>query len=75
MTHYMLDPELGAKEMVTDRPRLLPELTCGLLSAMRPRRGRKGLEVVWTEEMTFEVSLGRRPEICPSDKAGRIFLV
>lgn len=71
----MLDPELGAKETVTDRPRLLPELTCGLLSAMQPRRGRKGLEVVWTEEMTFEVNLGRRPEVCPSDKARRVFLV
>lgn len=42
LTHYMLDPELGAKEMMTEKPGLLPELTCGLLSAMGPRGGRKG---------------------------------
>lgn len=55
-------------------PGLLPELTCDLLSAMGPRGGRKGLEVIWTEEMTFEVS-PERPGVCSSDKAGRAFLV
>lgn len=71
----MLDPELGAKEMMMDKPGLLSELTCGLFGAVEPRGGRKGLQAVLTEEMTFEVSPGRRPGIFSSDKAGRVFLV
>lgn len=58
-----------------DKPGLLSELTYGLFSVVGPRGGRKGLEAVLTEEMTFEVSPGRRPGLCPSDKAGRVFLV
>lgn len=42
--------------MVTDKPGLLPELTCGFLNAVGPRGGRKGLKAVWIEDMTFEVS-------------------
>lgn len=71
----MLDPELGTKKMMMDKPGLLSELTCGLFSAVGSRGGRKGLEAVLTEEMTFEVSPGRRPGVCPSDKAGRVSLV
>ena len=46
LTGYMLDPDLGAKEMMLDKSWLLPELICSLLGAVRPRGGRKGLETV-----------------------------
>ena len=71
----MLDPDLGAKEMMLDKSWPLPELICSLLGAVRPRGGRKGLETVWTEEMTLELSPGRRPGVCQSDQAGKVFLV
>lgn len=53
----------------------LPELTHGLLGAVGPRGGRKGLETLWTQKMTFEESPERRPGVCQRDKAGRVFLV
>lgn len=39
---------------MTDKPGLLPELTCGFLSAVGPRGRREGLKALWTEEIIFE---------------------
>ena len=34
----VLDHELGAREMMMDKPKLLSELTCGLVGAVRAQR-------------------------------------
>lgn len=75
LTYYVLYLELGVKDMMTDKPGLLPELTCNFLSAVGCRGVRKALEAMWTEEMAFEVSPGRSLGISQSDKAGKVFLV
>ena len=63
MTDDVLDPELGAREMMPlNKPGFRVELICGLLGAVRSRGGRKGPEAMWTEEMIFELSPERRQE-------------
>lgn len=50
----MLHLELGVRDMMTDNPGLLPELTCSFLRAAGCGGERKALKAVWTEEMALK---------------------